>query len=1549
MTTTHPSLSVTTQHNKSGGQAQAAGERQLKPQTGIARRAAAALRTLGLALVLLPVLAAQAQTQSSTALSATPNPADYGQSVTLTATVTGQSPGGTITFMNGATPLGTGTLNAGVATFSTSTLSVGSHSLTAIYGGDANNASSTSPALAQVVNQATTTTALTSSANPSTFGAGITLTATVTGQTPGGTVTFMDGATTLGTGTITAGVATFTSSTLSVASHSITVVYGGDLNNAGSTSTAVTQVVNQAVSTATLSSSANPSTFGASITLTATVTGQTPSGSVTFMDGATALGSGTLANGVATLSVSSLSVASHSITVVYAGDTNNASSTSAALTQVVNPATSATTLASSLNPSTYGQSVTWTASVTGKTPSGTVTFKDGGAVLGTGTLAGTGNTRTATITSSNRVVGSHSMTAVYEGDGNNISSTSAALSQTVNKVTASVSGLVITPNPVTIGQNITFTASVTGVNPTGTVRFGDFYAWLYYNTTMASATLTGTGNTRTATVTISSVGLSSSGSMIAIYEGDSNNTSGNCCYTTLTVNKVPTSTTLSSSLNPSNYGQSITLTATVNNGYSPTGSITFKDGATTLGTVNLSGNSASFSTSTLTGVTHSLTAVYNGDTNNATSTSAVLSQSVAKLPTSTALSSSGPNPVNVGQNITLTASVTGGASPSGSVTFKDGASTLGSGTITAGVASLITNKLTGGSHNLTAVYAGDSNNATSTSAAVAQGVNLAASTTTLSATPNPASLGQNVTLTARLSGYNPTGTVTFLDGGGTLSSASVSGGVATLSVNSLGQGSHSLSAAYSGDVNNIGSSSGSVSLTVNPRAGMTWQYGYDAMGRINTMVDPNALASYIYYDSLGRPIQTQQPPNTGSASPTVTGYSYNLADSLTQVTDPRNLATNYTPNGLGNVTSQSSPDTGSTQYTYDAKGNVLTSTDSRGKTTTYTYDSLDRVTSISYPTGTATTFEYDGGSGGTPAQKGELTKMTDESGQTTHTHDAWGRLTGKTTVISGKSFTTSYGWGDTGSAMDKLASITYPSGTRVNYSYDAQGYVSGITVNPVNANGVGVSGTTVTLLSALSYNAENKVTGWLWVDGKARTIAYDSNGMVAAYNLGDPLGTGSAAGTLRTVTRDAAGRITGYSHTNNGSPVSTLEQGFGYDSLNRLLSASLNNSSTSYSYDETGNRTSKTIAGTTYSNTVAATSNKLTQTQDVNGTATVQYDPAGHITNDGTNSFTYSDRGRMTSAANAGGTVNYLYNGLNQRVAKSGPTALIPTGAAYYLYDEAGQLLGEYDAAGNPVYETIYLGSLPVGVMKQTGSAATSDIATTVYNVHADHIATARVITKQDQTIVWRWDTAEAFGGTVPDQNPNNQGTFVYNQRFPGQVFDAETGLFQNWNREYNARQGRYIQSDPIGLAGGINTFAYVEGDPLSLVDPAGLWGYMVNTDAGYYLPFGGKGAGAGGFYSPDGDCAGGFTYLADGRGFSAGATVMAGLFFGDGVSRLEGQGNFVSLSLFRFNFTMSFSGGKLAAMTAGYTRGSPDIFFMGAAVGETNTTLYPAGRCGCK
>jgi RHS repeat-associated protein len=698
----------------------------------------------------------------------------------------------------------------------------------------------------------------------------------------------------------------------------------------------------------------------------------------------------------------------------------------------------------------------------------------------------------------------------------------------------------------------------------------------------------------------------------------------------------------------------------------------------------------------------------------------------------------------------------------------------------------------------------------------------APTSTALSSSAGTAALGQSITLTATVTGASPTGTVTFKDGGATLGSSSVTAGVASVSTSALALGSHTLSAEYAGDTNNDPSTSTGISVVINAATAgpMVWQYGYDAMGRPTTVLDPNGLASYTYYDSLGRPIQTQQPANTGSATPTTTSFTYNAANGLTQVTDPRSLATTYSPNGLGDVTAQTSPDTGASQYTYDALGNLLTKTDARGKLTQYTYDAGDRLKTISYATGTGSVFEYDGGT--TPVQGaiGQLTKITDASGQAVYTYDSMSRKTSKVQTTGGKTFTVGYTWGDSGSALDKLTAITYPSGTRVNYSYDSYGDVSGITVNPPNTNGVGTNtGSTLPMLGAITRNAESKVTGWTWASTKTQAISYDANGQISAYNLGDPTSTG----IRRTIGRDSAGRITGYTHVSNGTPVPALDQSFGYDNLNRLISATLGSTAVQYSYDATGNRTAKVISGTSYPNTISATSNKLTQTQDVGGAATVVHDAAGNITSDGTNSYTYSDRGRMATMTNAGGTVAYSYNALELRVGKTGPTALVPTGATYYVYDESGKLLGEYDANGVPVYETIYMG-LPVGVIKQTGTATASDIAINLYNVSTDQLGAPRVITRQsDEGIAWRWDLAEAFGWTAPDQNPVGLGIFSFNQRLPGQVFDAENGLFQNWNREYNPRIGRYMQSDPIGLLGGINTFAYVEGDPLQSTDARGL------------------------------------------------------------------------------------------------------------------------------
>ncbi len=188
--------------------------------------------------------------------------------------------------------------------------------------------------------------------------------------------------------------------------------------------------------------------------------------------------------------------------------------------------------------------------------------------------------------------------------------------------------------------------------------------------------------------------------------------------------------------------------------------------------------------------------------------------------------------------------------------------------------------------------------------------------------------------------------------------------------------------------------------------------------------------------------------------------------------------------------------------------------------------------------------------------------------------------------------------------------------------------------------------------------------------------------------------------------------------------------------------------------------------------------------------------------------------------------MNYLYNGLGQRVSKQGSASLVPTGTHLYTYDEGGRLIGEYDFTTTPRVrqETVYLGDTPVAVLTQTVSGSPAVFTTVVNYVYADHIDTPRVITQaSDNRMRWRWDQADPFGTSAPNQNPASIGTFTYNPRFPGQFYDVESNLHYNYFRDYDPRIGRYVQSDPIGLAGGINTYAYVGGNPVSYTDPMGL------------------------------------------------------------------------------------------------------------------------------
>ena len=283
----------------------------------------------------------QSLSPTTTTLGSSQNPSTYGQNVTFTATVSPSAATGTVELFDGPTALGAAPLTGGSASLSTSALSVANHSITASYSGDTTYSTSTSLVLVQTVNSnsvISTTTSLTSSPNPSAYGQAVMFTATVSSGsgTPSGAVTFFDGSTTLGTSALNAsGVAALSTSSLSGGTHSITAQYGGDSNYSASASPAVSQTVNKADTTTTLTSSRNPSNNGQRVTFTAAISPSTATGSVQFFDGYAWLGTVPVGSGKASFTTSSLSPGSHSITAQYSGDAAYNGSTSAVLTQTV--------------------------------------------------------------------------------------------------------------------------------------------------------------------------------------------------------------------------------------------------------------------------------------------------------------------------------------------------------------------------------------------------------------------------------------------------------------------------------------------------------------------------------------------------------------------------------------------------------------------------------------------------------------------------------------------------------------------------------------------------------------------------------------------------------------------------------------------------------------------------------------------------------------------------------------------------------------------------------------------------------------------------------------------------------------------------------------------------------------------------------------------------------------------------------------------------------------------------------------------------------------
>jgi hypothetical protein len=471
-----------------------------------------------------------------------------------------------------------------------------------------------------------TTTTVTSTPNPSTYDEAVTFTATVkvTGDTsgsagtPDGTVTFTDSVSgaTLGTATLSSGVATFSYSKLTVGTHTITASYGGSETNLGyqSSSGTVSQVVNQDVAALVLVSSTNPSYYGQPVTFTATASssGEVPTGTVTFYDNGTSIGTGTLSSGVTTLITSSLSIGTHSIKAIYGGDTTDTTATSNTVSQVVTTNTTTVTVASSENPSYYGDSVTFTATAVGSygTPSGTVTFYDaststtlGTATLVAGTATYTASTTSAAITSLS--VGSHTIQAIYATDGTNAAAT-GSLTQVVKTNTTTL--MVVSSAPtIYYGHSVTFTVTAVGASgvPTGSISI------LVDGVTTYAATLTAGASASTASVPTTTLAVGTH-SITAHYGGDGTHaTADSTAIQQVVLPTYATTSTLACTPLIAEIGASVSCTDSIaaSTGQ-PAGTITYYDGTTALGTATVTAGSASFTLAGLAVGAHAITAVF---------------------------------------------------------------------------------------------------------------------------------------------------------------------------------------------------------------------------------------------------------------------------------------------------------------------------------------------------------------------------------------------------------------------------------------------------------------------------------------------------------------------------------------------------------------------------------------------------------------------------------------------------------------------------------------------------------------------------------------------------------------------------------------------------------------------------------------------------------------------------------------------------------------------------------------------------------------------------
>ncbi len=533
----------------------------------------------------------------------------------------------------------------------------------------------------------------------------------------------------------------------------------------------------------------------------------------------------------------------------------------------------------------------------------------------------------------------------------------------------------------------------------------------------------------------------------------------------------------------------------------------------------------------------------------------------------------------------------------------------------------------------------------------------------------------------------------------------------------------------------------------------TLSYQYDALNRLSKIINPDTNYTQFDYDAQGNRISLQSPNMTlttytydalnrlssviqpGSIT---TGYGYDTNNNLTSVEDANTNTTTYKYDDKGRVYQVISPDTGTTTYSYDPAGNMTSKTDAKGVTISYSYDAANRLTQIAFSDTTQNIgYVYDTCVNG----KGRLCSIADASGITSYEYTPKGQVRKETKVIDSNPYVTQYTYDQNGN----LKTMTYPSGRVIMYNMSSDKVISVLN----NASN---------LATNITYKPFGGMSSLTYGNGLSGSISYDNQ-----YRI-----TGITAGAVMNLSYDQYDPNANIQHITNALDP-TKNKTFAYDALDRLTGATGSWGSLNWTYDGVGNRLTENSNNYAY----ASNTNKLTSANGIS----FGFDNDGNTTTQGARQYIYNQNQRLIQVNDGGSTAYYTYNGNGQRVKKN-----VNGTATVFHYSQSGQIIAESNSAGTINVEYVYLNGQPLAMVANGNT----------YYYHTDHLATPQKMTDFSGSVVWSADY-KPYGETTITVS-----TIINNLRLPGQYFDAETGLNQNWWRDYNAVIGKYIEFDPL-------------------------------------------------------------------------------------------------------------------------------------------------------